>query len=72
MANWAYRDANGPKLILLIVKEASEYLNRRTEISVKDYGGELGVTRQPLSACAEILLKRYLPALVSIAGQVSA
>lgn len=72
VANWIYRDVNGPKLILLIVEETREYLDRRTKSEINNPDGKLDVTRQPLSAGAEALLRRYLPALESIAGQVSA
>ena len=65
---WLYIDSTGPQLLREVVYDAVELLSRRKEGTTTYEKG-----KEPLSAGAEILLKRQLPLLkdklVGIEGQ---
>lgn len=56
---WLYMDKEGPRLLQEVVSSADEHLSRRHVRNTTDQ--EAG--REPLSAGAGILLKRFLPFL---------
>ena len=56
--NWLYLDSTGPQLLREVVHDAVELLSRRKEGTTAYERG-----KEPLSAGAEILLKRQVPLL---------
>lgn len=66
VAEWLYRDAQGPRLINDVVEDMHEILGRKKKI--ENIQGEV---EKPFSTGAEALLHRFLPTLEGIAQNVT-